>query len=482
MISPSGKRLHFNGYKVVNSAGYLNFLELWRQTTTLYVTMTDHGGEVVGRGILHILPADFGQEVQTFETSGLTVWARARSMGSFLAYWAKQLAIPFFSPLGGLQWPSARMDNTSRITTPSQTIPLEASDKVKITMLMWNPIEKDGKESSASAPIILFIPGAAVDHQIFALPAIEKNAINYFREAGYRTYCVTHRVGRTIVAQEPYTPFDARRDIHAALAHIRKLASTRAEKEPPKIYLIAHCAGSVALSCGLLDGTIPADWIAGITCSNVFMNPKFGKVNHLLSITAAVLTGLYGKLVGSYWDCASSLNDSFIQRLMNQALRLYPAGDARESCNSFVGSLLTIGILWHVSLWTHKNLNEATHAQLERFVGGTSMRAHEWLMSTGRLGCVTTNAPTSINLVTPENIDRLKGIPILFFSGSENWVFTPENTDISYTTLCNAHGRQWYEREVFQGRGHLDCWMGSTAYQDVYPRVRRHVDKVMKGI
>lgn len=110
------------------------------------------------------------------------------------------------------------------------------------------------------------------------------------------------------------------------------------------------------------------------------------------------------------------------------------------------------------------------------------MRAHEWLMSTGRLGCVTTNAPTSTNLVTPENIDRLKGIPILFFSGSENCVFTPENTDISYTTLCNAHGRQWYEREVFRGRGHLDCWMGSTACQDVFPRVRRHVDKVMKGI
>jgi hypothetical protein len=92
----------------------------------------------------------------------------------------------------------------------------------------------------------------------------------------------------------------------------------------------------MALSCGLLDGTIPADWIAGITCSNVFMNPKFGKVDHVLSITAAALTGLYGKLVGPYWDCTSSPNDSFIQRLMNQALRLYPAGEARESCKSVV--------------------------------------------------------------------------------------------------------------------------------------------------
>jgi hypothetical protein len=102
-------------------------------------------------------------------------------------------------------------------------------------------------------------------------------------------------------------------------------------------------------------------------------------------------------------------------------------------------------------------------------------------MKAGRLGYVTTNAPASANLVTPENIDRLKGIPILFLSGTGNMVFTAENTDISYTTLCHAHGREWYEREVFQNTGHLDCWMGASAYQDVYPRVKHHVDKIMKG-
>lgn len=128
------------------------------------------------------------------------------------------------------------------------------------------------------------------------------------------------------------------------------------------------------------------------------------------------------------------------------------------------------------SLWTHKNLNEATHSRLEQFIGGTSMRSLGWLMNSGRLGHVTTNDPSK-NLVTPENIDRLKGIPILFLSGTGNMVFTAENTDTSYTTLCNAHGRRWYEREVFNGKGHLDAWMGATAYQDVYPRVKRHVEK-----
>lgn len=101
------------------------------------------------------------------------------------------------------------------------------------------------------------------------------------------------------------------------------------------------------------------------------------------------------------------------------------------------------------------------------------------LMSMGRAGHVMTNPP-SINLVTPFNMSRLRGIPIFFFSGSENTVYDPQSTDVSYTMLRDAFGADGYERVVFQGRGHLDCWMGKDAVRDVYPRVRKHVDRVMK--
>ena len=100
-------------------------------------------------------------------------------------------------------------------------------------------------------------------------------------------------------------------------------------------------------------------------------------------------------------------------------------------------------------------------------------------MNAGQLEKVTSNETESASLVTPENIERLKGIPILFLSGTGNMVFTAENTDTSYTTLCNAHGRRWYQREVFFGKGHLDAWMGATAFKDVYPRVKQHVEEVM---
>jgi hypothetical protein len=86
---------------------------------------------------------------------------------------------------------------------------------------------------------------------------------------------------------------------------------------------------------------------------------------------------------------------------------------------------------------------------------------------------------SATNLVTPQNIQRLRDIPILLFSGAANAFYTPENTDVSYSLLCDTNGADDYERVEFEGRDHLDCWMGNTAWRDVYPRVRRYVDQVV---
>jgi hypothetical protein len=101
------------------------------------------------------------------------------------------------------------------------------------------------------------------------------------------------------------------------------------------------------------------------------------------------------------------------------------------------------------------------------------------LVQSGKLGHVTTNAPLTQNLVTPTNIARLKGVPILLVVGAENVVFTPASTDVSYDVLRDALGSDDYERIVFEGRGHLDTWIGEGAYKDVYPIVQGHVERVL---
>lgn len=103
------------------------------------------------------------------------------------------------------------------------------------------------------------------------------------------------------------------------------------------------------------------------------------------------------------------------------------------------------------------------------------------LMQMGYRGFVTTNGPLFSDLTTEKNLKRLKGIPVMLFSGSDNKVLTPESTDKSYSVLRDTFGCKGYSRHVIQGYGHLDCWMGRESWKDVFPVIRKEVDRVCRG-
>jgi hypothetical protein len=106
------------------------------------------------------------------------------------------------------------------------------------------------------------------------------------------------------------------------------------------------------------------------------------------------------------------------------------------------------------------------------------MKSLEHLMFMGTHGYATNNSNQS--LLNEQNLKRLANIPILFINGTDNVVYTPESTCRSYETMCNAFGQGQYQREVFGGYGHLDCWMGADAAKDVYPTVLSHAMKCMR--
>lgn len=105
------------------------------------------------------------------------------------------------------------------------------------------------------------------------------------------------------------------------------------------------------------------------------------------------------------------------------------------------------------------------------------MKSLQHLMFMGTHGYVTNNSNES--LVNDQNVERLRGLPIQFIVGSENVVYSPENTDKSYTKLTTTFGQGGYQCDVFQGYGHLDCWMGKDAATDIYPTVLAHARRCM---
>jgi len=105
------------------------------------------------------------------------------------------------------------------------------------------------------------------------------------------------------------------------------------------------------------------------------------------------------------------------------------------------------------------------------------MNTLQKLMFMGSNGFVVDN--NEISLVTPQNLERLRDIPILFIHGGANTVYSPESTEKDYDFFREMFGGEHYERVVFHGRGHLDCWMGKTCFRDVYPAVETHARKTI---
>lgn len=485
----NGKKLHFHGYKVVDSSVALAPLSLWRSTSTLYVTVSEHvpgmcddlddedawrRGRVLAKGIMHIRPADFVSELLTMTPTGSSLLKKAISAASFLTFFTRKSLSLFFGPLTPLQYPSQTYSGYINNTPPDDSIAIYASDGVCTRMHIWEPTSVP----ASGVKDLFMIPGASVDHQIYALPTIPFNAVNYFTRAGYRVHISVHRIGQLMVAENMWTTYDARLDLKACLEYIRS------KNGSAKVYCIAHCMGSVAFSTGLLDGTIPSSWVLGITCSQVFMNPIWQTLNMIKVLAGPVpLDKLYTWLGGTWFSCSTSRDDTLVQKFINQLLRFYP-DERRELCNNAACHRTTFVF---GRCWNHRNLNEATHRQIDRFFGGVNTKLLNLLMRQGFEGHVMRNAPLYEVLTTKKNIARLKGVPVMLFSGGDNAVLSPESTSRTYEILCDTFGSEGggegvdYRRKVVPGYGHLDCWMGRNAWKDVYPFVREEVDRVTRG-
>ncbi|KAI1174020.1 glucose-methanol-choline oxidoreductase [Nemania sp. FL0916] len=508
MFGTNERRLHFHGYKVVDSSVALAPMQFWRSTSTLYVTITERPagrtyrssaeneddffclrGKVVAQGIMRIEPRDFLSEMLTLAPTGANILGKVRSAANFMTFFTRKSMSLFLAPFTPLQYPSQAYSGFINHTPRTKSYKIEASDGVITSLYVWEPTN-----TSVPTKNLFMIPGASVDHQIFALPTIRLNAVNYFQRAGYRVFVTVHRIGMLMVAQNDWTTFDTRLDLQACLQFIRKrwptgaetdpdLTRTRTQVEPEPVYVIAHCMGSVALSAGLLDGTIDAKWVKGVTCSQVFMNPIWNCMN-LIKILALPIPAdrLYRFFAGSWFSCTTGKDDSYVQKALNELLRLMP-DDRKEICNNATCHRIS---LVFARCWNHRNLNEATHRQIDRFFGGVNMTLLHLLMKQGFQGHVMSNGPLYEQLDTPENIRKLRDIPFLLFVGGDNAVLSPESTERTYEILTDAfsahHGGAGiqYRRRVVPDYGHLDVWMGRNAWKDVYPFVLEEVDRVVR--
>ncbi|KAL3470296.1 FAD/NAD(P)-binding domain-containing protein [Aspergillus californicus] len=459
------------GYKTIDCSASFSVSRLWGATTVLHVLVKDSTHQRIGTGVLRIPFSSFRCQIRTFRTMEHFTISALLPLLFFLLYFLLQISLFFFHPLIPFRFGQSAPAGIHEKQKPSNAIELQTSDGVKIKLEAYGPVKTpEASPATTSKNPILFLPGITglnPKHSIFALPYQRCNMVEYFTSRGHRCYLLTPRWSyeenyAKNVAKE-CTVYDARLDVAAAIQHI-----LTEENQTP--YIIAHCQGSVALALGLLDGTINALNILGITANSVFMNQVFAYWNSIKASGPFLVRG-YEVLGGNYFPISFLENKKGVgQRALDAVLSFYPISRRRDFCTSSAchRTSFAFGLLWN-----HRNISRAIHDNIDTFFARTPTKVMEYIVRVGsRGGCMDNDLRP---LLTRDNLQRLRGVPILFISGAENEVFNPETTLRDYELLRRDFGEDMYRRFLVEGYGHLDPIVGKDADRDVYWRVFEHL-------
>ena len=131
-------------------------------------------------------------------------------------------------------------------------------------------------------------------------------------------------------------------------------------------------------------------------------------------------------------------------------------------------------------LFKHANLNDATHAHLNRLFGNANLTlfAHarrfvDYEMLVDEDGRNT--------YVQRENVEQFAALPISFLHGKENELFTYMSANRSWTLFNEIHpywATQFAPEPILvDGYGHVDVLIGKDAHKHVFPKVLDFFDK-----
>lgn len=452
LTSEGGRTFHFEGFKVVKPG---SLLDVWPATTTLYLTIYDGGdasAPVLGKGILHIAPADFARQMTTMKVKNATSEAERLATES---RFGRMFAGVLYDTYGGIL---ARQNAFNPGAPPRRRRPLRAgapevhfiktSDGVELRLTRY----QGGKKG----PLILS-HGLGVSSLIFSIDTIETNLVEYLFAYGYDVWLLDYRASIELSASlGQFTADDvATKDYPAAVAAVRQITGA------PTVQMVVHCWGSTTFFMAMLAGL---EGVRSAACSQI--------ATHIVAPTAnRIRTGLhlpeFLDLIGvKDLNAYSSTQENWVEKLYDTALRFYPLG---EQCTNPVCHRITF---MYAPLYRHEQLNPATHDAMHEMFGIANIRAFEGLALMTRKGHIVAADGSEAYL---PHLDRL-AIPITFVHGEQNECFLPESTAMTVKLLSEANGAGLYKRHVIPGYGHIDCIFGKNAVNDVYPFILEHLE------
>lgn len=455
LTGEGGKTWYFHGFKVIHDD---QGLDVWRDTTTLYITVyegEDDRGTVAGKGILRILPQDFMKQMTTMEVTGTDdAVEELKWKGRFGAFFGDTI----FQVYGGV---------FSRDNVFDPDAPPRSKRPLDVDAPEFHPCgTEDGVEllltryrGGNKGPVMLS-HGLGVSSRIFSIDTIDRNLLEYLFAEKYDVWLLDYRSSIELPASHAQHTGDdvATKDYPAAVELVRRVTGS------PDIQVVAHCFGSTTFFMAMLAGLNGVRSAAVSQIATHVEAPAIARLKAGLHVPS-LLEDIGVESLTAYVDTHAK----WYEDLYDKALELFPL-DKEERCNS--RTCHRISFMYGL-LYEHDQLNEATHDALHEMFGVANVSSLAHLARLVRVGhLVDANG----NEVYMPHLDRL-AIPIRFIHGAENACFEPVSTEKTVAALKSVNDPALYDRFVIPGYGHIDCIYGKNAADDVYPLILEHLEK-----
>jgi cholesterol oxidase len=452
LVADDGRRFLFEGFKQIEDD---DGLDLWKDTTTLYVTVHegDGSGPVAAKGIITIHIADFAKQLTTMKGfGGEGALDRLGALAKFGRMFAGSLNESFggvFARPSVLNPDAAPREHRPLRLPPAEVHFFRTDDDVELRLTRF--------QGGAKGPVILS-PGFGTSAQAYLLDTTDTNYPEYLVEQGYDTWILDYRASPALESGSTQFTLDdiAKYDYPAAVAQVREV--TGAES----VQVMAHCIGSLTFLMALALGL---EGVRHGVASQVTFHPRAGVLNELRS---GIYAGDAIQALGI--DTLTTDRDdlSWAEKLYERALQLYPSGE--EACGlPFCRRVMFM----YGEVYDHDRLNDATHEHHYEVFGVANMTTFRQITRILREGHVVTAEGDDIYLPATDNMR----VPITFLHGERNRLFTPEGSQLTYDYLRDKNGPDLYNRVVVPDYAHMDLFIGKDAARDVYPVITAELDR-----
>ncbi|MDA1313580.1 MAG: alpha/beta fold hydrolase [Acidobacteria bacterium] len=454
LTSLEGKEFFFFGFKTVRDD---KKLDLWADTTTLYITIfdgPDSDSPVLGRGVLVIKPEDFMKQMTTMQV--LNAKDPAEQLKATIDY-GMFFGQELFEVYGGLlakktyfdKSPLPRVKRPLRMSAPELHY-FNTVDNVTLKLTRY--------QGGTKGPVVL-APGFGTSTLAFSIDTIDTNFPEYLFASGYDVWLFDYRASPDLPSAETQFTLDdiATRDYPAALDKVRAITGAA------DVQVVVHCVGSMTFLMGALSGKVSG--IRSAICSQLAFFPVSPPINEFRSglRIASVLSALGVATMTTDFD-----ETDFADKLADAVLKIFPT---KGRFKSPVERLIQ---LIYGEVYNHDRLNAATHAAMGEMFGVANLRTFAHLANLVRKGRILNAAGEDVYL---PHVDRLK-FPITFIHGEENHLFLPEGTRQTMHTIAKANlaDANLYQHIQFPNYSHMDFFIGENAAHDIFPTLAAQLD------